>query len=269
MKHSCLILLMLWTTAAIGAERSCPESGFDGALCRGHSLSAQNKPTEALSAYAEAEKLATEPFATMLAITFQARAYRSASNIEKALSLYQMGFEAAELANSAQGKWINLNEKSELLLARNEAKQALAGFLQGYTFAANANERAESDRLIASAYKQLGDYDRAIEYQLKTSLLEQSNGDLHRYLQAILELASLRTTAKSYAQAQRNLDEAMKQSKAASSDYWQAKTLLYQARLEKVMNRANQAQALLQQAAALSNKVGDTDLSNDIAAEQR
>lgn len=264
-----LLALLLYSPIAAQADPACPESGFDGAVCRGHALVAQNKPAEALSAYAEAEKLATEPFEKMLAITFQARANRAAGKTELAISLFQKGFQAAKLANSAQGQWINLNERAELQLTINQAKQALEGFTLGYTFAGNANERAESDRLIASAYKKLGDYDHAIEYQLKSSVLERSNGDLNHYLLATLELASLRTLAKNYVQAQKNLDEALGQAKAANSEYWEARTLLYQARLEKAQDRDNQAQALLQQASTLAQKVGDADLGNEIAAEQK
>ncbi|MCE9633517.1 MAG: hypothetical protein K8Q92_04955 [Methylophilales bacterium] len=248
---------------------ACPDNGFDGAVCRGHALLAENKPTEALATYAEAEKLAAEPFEKMLAITFQGRANNAAGNIDLAIELFQKGAATAKLANSAQGQWVNLNEGSELLLAKNEAKRALEGFKSGYTFAANENERAESDRLIAAAYKQLGDYDHAIEYQLKSSVLERSNGDLNHYLLATLELAALRTTAKNFNQAQKNLDEAMNQAKAANSDYWQARTMLQQARLERAQERISQAQVLLQQASVLAQKVGDADLSNDIATEQK
>ncbi|MFM9913520.1 MAG: tetratricopeptide repeat protein [Methylophilaceae bacterium] len=263
-----IFLTLLGLLLSVPVFAACPAAGFEGAVCRGHTLSTENKPAEALTSYIEAEELAIEPFEKMLAITFQARANKAAGNMDQAITLFQQGFEAAKIANSAQGQWINLNEGAELLLAKNETTKALEAFKQGYGFAANANERAESNRLIASAYKQLGDYDHAIEYQLKCSVLERSNGDLNHYLLATLELAELRTGAKNYVQAQKNLDEVLHQAKAANSDYWLAKTMLYQARLEKSQGRASLAQTLLQQAFALAQKVGDANLSHDIAADQ-
>ena len=243
---------MLIVSFSIHAEQACPSNGFDGAICRGHALSAQGKPLAALEAYTEAEKLTSEAFEKMVAITFQARSHRAARNVAQAIELYQKGYETAKAAKAPQGEWINLNEKSELLLGMNEAQKALDGFLLGRASAGNDNEHAESDRLIASAYKQLGDIDHAIEFQLKSSVLERRSGDLNHYLNATLELAALRIMVKEYPQAQRSLEESLSQAKAANSDYWITKTLLYLSRLEKSQNHSGLAQTLLQEADALA-----------------
>ncbi len=241
--------------------------GFDGAMCAGRALLASNDASGAVTAFSFAEKNAHDAFDQMLAITFLARASQAAGKSDEALGHYQRSLKIAQQSGQKQVIMVNLNESGQLLLEKGDAKAALEHFLQAYPNAANDNERAEGNELIASAYRQQKDYDKAIEYQLKSVLQQQRSGDPDHYLNAKLELADIATAAKDYTRSQKELDESMKVAQSAGSDYWQARTMLYRSRLERARGNADQVKSLLNEALELSNKIGAKSLSERISAE--
>jgi tetratricopeptide (TPR) repeat protein len=241
--------------------------GYDGAMCAGRALLSADDAQGAVTAFSRAETSAHDTFEQMLAITFLARAHQAAGKGDEALGHYQRSLKIAQQAGQKQAIMVNLNESGQLLLAKGDAKSAVENFKQAYPNAANDNERAECNELIASAYRQLQDYDKAIEYQLKSVLLQERSGDPDHFLNAKLELADIATAARDYKRSQKELDESMKTAQSAGSDYWQARTMLYRSRLERAMGNADQAKTLLNNALDLSNKIGAKALSEKISAE--
>ena len=252
---------------AKAAEIGRTDKNFAGLMCLGKVLSAQNKHNDALQSFTDAENTAANGFEQVMAVIFQARANRDAGQTQQAYSQYQRGFELAVTHKIRQGQLVVLNEPGQMLLDAHDSKAALERFQKASPLAANDNERAEVDELMAAAYRQLADYDHAVEYQLRGTNLERRSGDLNHYLYATLELAAIRTEAKEYNAAQKNIEEALDQAKSANSSYWQAKTLLYQGRLEKAKGNANQAAVLFNQASTLAATVGEPSLIGDISQE--
>lgn len=252
---------------AAAAQAGMQAAGFEGAMCKGRALLAMHDASGAISAFGEAEKNAKEPLEQMLAITHLARADRLAGKTDEALDNYERSLKIAQKIEHKQGMMVNFNESGEVLKDKGETSKAIDRFKQAYTFAANNNERSECHQHIASGYTQLGDYDKAIEYQLKSVLLEESNGDADHYLNAKLELAAIETLAKDYPRAQKELSDSLKIAKDGGSPYWEARTLLYQGRLEKARGNADQAKATLKNALDISNKIGANDLSSEINTE--
>jgi tetratricopeptide (TPR) repeat protein len=241
--------------------------GFTDTMCLGKALRAQGKYNEASQVFTDVEKTALGGFEHVMVVIYQARTMRDAGQSPQAMSAYQRCLELATKENIRQGQLVCLNEPGQMLLDQHDPKAALTRFQQASPLIANDNERAEWNELQASAYRQMADYDHAIEHQLRATTEQRSSGDLNHYVNATLELAAIRTDAKDYNAAQRNLDEALDQAKSANSDYWQAKTLLYQGRLEKAKGNASQAQTLFTQSSELANKAGEPTLISDIAAE--
>lgn len=252
---------------AQAAQTGQHATGFDGAMCKGKAQLAMNDFTNAATAFSEAENSAKEPFDKMLAITFLARASQGAGKTDEALGQYERSLMLAQQTKQNQALMIDLNEIGQLIQSKGETKEALERFLQAAPYAANDNERSECSQLIASAYSQLGDHDKAIEYQLKSVLMEERSGDADHYLNAKLELAAISTAAKDYPRAQKELDESLKISQNAGSEYWQARTMLYQSRLERARGNGEQAKTLLKNALDISNKIGAESLAGQISTE--
>ena len=241
--------------------------GYDGAMCAGRALLVSDDAAGAVAAFASAEKTARDAFEQMLAITFLARASQAAGKADEALGHYDRSLKIAEQLGQKQGIMVNLNESGQLLQTKGDYQAALERFQRAYPNAANDNERADCNQLIASAYSQLHDYDKAIEYQLKSMLMQQRSGDPDHYLNAKLELAAIAVAAKDFPRAQKELDESLKISQSAGSEYWRARTMLYQARLEKARGNTEQAKNILQDALAISIKIGAKALSAQISAD--
>jgi tetratricopeptide (TPR) repeat protein len=252
---------------AKAAEAGRNPQGFTDTMCLGKALRAQGKYYEAAEVFTDAEKAAPGGFEHVMAVIYQARTQHDAGQAPQAMITYQRCLELATKENIRQGQLVCLNEPGQMLLDKHDPKAALARFEQASPLIANDNERAEWNELQAAAYRQLADYDHAIEYQLRATTEQRSSGDLNHYVNATLELAAIRTDAKDYSAAQRNIDEALDQARSAGSAYWEAKTLLYQGRLEKAKGNTSQAQTLFNKSSVLANKVGEPTLISDIALE--
>ncbi len=244
--------------SAIEAGRR--QADAEGWLCAGRGLSASAKYPDALSAFKKAESLATSPYEQMLVAISTARAIRDSGDADLAIAAYQRGFDLATQLKQKQAQLVNLNEMGQLLLDKNDTKGALERFTQAYPYAANDNERAESNQLLASAYRQLGDYNHAIEHQLKGVLLEHKSGDLGDFLYAELELADLRMLSKDFQAAHKDIEDVLAKSREVQSDYWIARAQLYQGKLEIARGNPAAGRTYLQQSLALASKVGDADL---------
>jgi tetratricopeptide (TPR) repeat protein len=252
---------------AKAAELGRNSQGFSDSMCLGKALRAQGKYNEASQVFIDAEKTAPGSFEHVMAVIYQARTLHDAGQTEQAMSTYQRCLDLSIKEKSRQGQLVCLNEPGKILLSQHDAKAAIERFDQAYPLDYNNNERANSNELLAAAYRQLSDYDHAIEHQVKATIEQRSDGNMSDFVNATLELAAIRTEAKDFNAAQRNIDEALDQSRSGSSAYWEAKTLLYQGRLEKAKGNAAQAQTLFTQASTLAAKVGEPTLIGDIALE--
>lgn len=253
------------TLLAAGKLENAVEAGrkqgdVNGIICAGRSLSAMSRHADALAIFKQAEAQVNSPYERCLLSLAIARTTRDSGQTDQAITLYQQSFEQASQLKQKQAQRTSLNEWGQILLTKADTKTALERFIKGYTYASNDNERAQSNELVASAYRQLGDYDHATEYQLKGALLEGRSGDLEDYLYAMLELADIRTLNKDFQAAQKDIEEVLSKSKAAESDYWIARSQLYLGRLEIARGNQGAAVDVLQSALTLAKKVGDTDL---------
>jgi tetratricopeptide (TPR) repeat protein len=249
------------------AQAGREKASFDDLLCAGRAQQALGDNNTAEKSFAEAEHLAREPFDTMLAITLLARSSQAAGKSSEALAQYDRSLQIARKLKQSQGQMVSLNESGQILQAQGNVKVALEHFHEAYPFAANDNERSECNQLISAAYSQLGDFDRAFEYQLKSVMLEEGSGDLDHYLNARLELAKIAMIMKDYKRSNKELKESLNVARVANSAYWEARTLLYLGRLERVLGNTEHAQTLLKNAQDIANKINAEVLGTQISSE--
>lgn len=243
-------------------ETGRKQADVSGWICAGRGLGTSNKYPEALEAFKKAESLATSPYERVLVAISKARLIRDSGDNEQAIAAYQQGFDLATQLKQRQGQLVNLNEMGQLFLSKNDAKAALEHFIKAYSYAANDNERAESNELVALAYRALGDYTHAVEYQLKGVSLERRSGELSSYLYAALELADLRTLNMDFRAARKDLDEVLVMARDVNSDYWIARALLVLGKLEIAQDNSEAGKQFLHQSLESAQKAGDTDLIN-------
>jgi tetratricopeptide (TPR) repeat protein len=241
--------------------------GFEGGMCAGRSQLALGDNAGAAASFSEAEHKAREPFDQMVAITYLARANQAAGKVDEAISHFERSLKIAREVKEKQVQMTNLNEIGQLLLVKGNKQEALMRFKEAYPLAANDSERSECNQRLASAYSQLGDYDRAIEHQLKSVVMEERSGDDDNYINARLELGAIAIAAKDYARAQKELEECLSLAHNGGSPYWESKSLLYLGRLEKALGNNEHARALFKQAAELANALGAQSLSGQISEE--
>lgn len=267
--YPCLLLFALNSAAAEDPARQCKESPSpeDESLCLGKAFLATGKTAEALKALQNAEAMASDPFQKVVAVLFLARALSAADKPDEAMAQYQRALKLAAEVKNKQAQMMSLNEIGTLYLARKETQQALEHFLAAYPFAANDNERSECHQNIASAYHALRDFDHAIEYQLKSVLMEERSGEGSGYLNARLNLSAYFSDARDYTRAQKEVDEVLAIARNASSPYWEARTLLYLGRMEKSRGNPEKGLEHLRTAAALADKLGMKELRAEIDAE--
>lgn len=249
------------------AQTAGLQDRYEGAMCAGRAQQAIGEHTAAEVTFAKAEKLAYDPYGRMLAMTFLARSANSSGKPDEALSHYERSLKLARQIKALQGQWTNLNEMGQIYQEKKDFKAALERYKQAYSFASNDNERSESNQLIASAFHQSGDHDRAIEYQLKSVVLEERSGEANQYLNAKLQLALYAMDAKEYSRTDKELGDIVKVSKEVNSIYWQARATLYQSRMEKLRGNQDKANAVLKDATDLANQSGIASLIQEVGLE--
>ncbi len=252
---------------AVAALTSSAQKNFDGLMCAGRAQQALGDYAGASASFVKAEQLADGKYGSVLAITFQARAALAAGRSDEALAQYNRSLKLAHEIKLWQGEWSNLVEIGQIYQSRNDLKTALEKYQESYPYASNDNERSESNQRIAAAYHELKDHDRAIEYQLKSMLLEASSGDANQYLNAKLLLAIYAMNGKDYKISNRELGDIIKVSKEVGSLYWESRATLYQSRLEKLLGNMEHSRTLLEVARKLATKVGMKSLQEEVNKE--
>ncbi len=240
------------------------DSSFDGRLCTARALLALGSVKDASSYLEQAVKLSQTPYEKMLVATYQGRASKALGDTPSAILYFQRATVLAAEVGQKQAQWFNLNALGQIQLDSKSVEPALETFLKAYAFAANDNERSESDQLISSAYKAKGDMNHAIEYQLKATLLEKRSGELTEYVDAVLELADLRITNKELVAAEKNIREVMGITSEAKSDYWSARAFYVLAKLEYAKGDVAAYKQARLDARSYAEKAGDKTLQQQV-----
>ena len=160
---------------------------------------------------------------------------------------------------------INLNLIGETLVDSNQPEAGLESYLKGSQLAANDNERADNYARIADTYSILGKHDQAIEYQIKTVLMEERGGDLNHFAHANLELGRIYTVAKDYPNAEKSINKVIQLSKEQGGAFWEAKAYYYLALVKVANNQPQAAKTLLTDAQHICEDIGAESLSDEIS----
>lgn len=234
-------------------------------LCKGRALDLAGKYPEALAALQEAEQKSATPIEHMVAFTLTGNVQRDAKHYDEALFSYKQSLKLAEEQKNNAFQRINHNLIGETQTETNRLDDALKSYLAGSDLAANDEEHADNYARIAQTYSSLGKYDQAVEYQVKTVLSEERNGDFNRYAYANIELARIHAKAADYANAEKVLERIVARSKSQGAPFWEAKAYYYLAQDKAATGQSAEAKNLLIQAQQISQKIGADALNKEVS----
>jgi tetratricopeptide (TPR) repeat protein len=236
----------------------------DGLICKGRALGAQGKYEEALSALELAEVNTQPGFDEIISYIFIGNLHKANHKNAEAIAAYEKSLKVSELETNDKFKRINLNLIAETHEQNNDLNAALASYLEGSKLANNDNERADSYERLAVTYTALGQYDSAIEYQLKGVLMQQKAGTLDQYANANLSLGHIYILAKDYTNAEKTYTKLAKFSKDNGGAYYEAKSDLGLAQTKIASGDAAAAKTWIDQAKLIAQETKDKALAQEI-----
>jgi tetratricopeptide (TPR) repeat protein len=234
-------------------------------LCKGRAHGGTGQFKEALAALQAAEKTAPTPVDHIVTLILIGNVQKSAKQYPEALSTYRQSLAMAQAEKDKLFERINLNLIGETLVDSNQPEAGLESYLKGSQLAANDNERADNYARIADTYSILGKHDQAIEYQIKTVLMEERGGDLNHFAHASLELGRIYTVAKDYPNAEKSINKVIQLSKEQGGAFWEAKAYYYLALVKVANNQPQAAKTLLTDAQHICEDIGAEALSDEIS----
>lgn len=235
-------------------------------LCKGRALGAQGLYAEAQKAMEQGIKTTKSDYDAGIAnlllgnLHKQNQAYKLASqHYRKSLSLFQQ-------QQNPRFIYICHVLLGETHALSNDLNAALASYTTASKAANNDNERADSYARIAKMHATLGQHDQAIEFQLKSVMMQKKAGTLDQYATATLQLGQYQTQAKDYKNAENTYIRLRDFAKANGGLYYEAKASLLMAQNALTSGDANSAKAYLVNAESIANTVNDKELNAEIAA---
>ena len=236
----------------------------DGLQCKGRALGAQGKYAEAVSALEASAANTTDGFEQIISYLFLGNLYKDNNKNAEAIAAYKNSIKVCELEKNDKYKRISLNLMAEAQAQNKDFNATLTSYLAGSKLAMNDNERADSFERLASTYKALGQYDQAIEYQIKGVSMQQKAGTLDQYANANLALGAIYIAAKDYAKAEKTFTNLAKFSNDQGGAYFEAKADVGLAQTKRASGDATAAKVFADKAKTIAKETKDNALEQEI-----
>ena len=235
-----------------------------GLQCNGRALGAQGKYAEAVSALEASAANTTDSFEQIISYLFLGNLHKDMQKNAEAIVAYQKSIKICEADKNDKYKRISLNLMGEAQTQSKDYNAALASNLAGNKLAMNDNERADSLERLAATYKALGQYDLAIEYQLKGVNMQKKSGTLDQYANANLALGDIYIATKDYASAEKTFANLAKFSNDQGGAYFEAKADVGLAQIKAASGDAAAAKVFVDKAKTIANDTKDKALELEI-----
>lgn len=235
-------------------------------LCKGRALGAQGKYVEAQSALEQGAKAAKSEYDAGIAALLLGNLHKDNQHHVQAVASYQKSLALFQSQKNQRFVYISHMLLGETYAQSRDLNTALASYQAANKAANNDNERADSYARLASVYAGLGQYDNAIEHQLKSTLMQQKSGTLDQYADAVIQLGQYHLLAKDYKNAGVTFNKLRDFAKANGGVYYEAKANLLLAQSDVAANDVNAAKSHLAEAQAIADKLNDKELNAEISA---
>lgn len=242
---------------------------YEGLLCKGRALKQQGNYADALAAMELAEQSTDDIFAKTVSFMLIGNLHKANNKVAEAVASYEKSIQMCAKNDNKTYTFINYNLIGDAYYDTKDLNAALEGYQKGLRLAFNDNERAESFENLAKTYNALGDHDKAIEFQLKATVMQKQAGGLTAYADSSLLLGQYFNDAKEYAHAERHYKKLAKFAKDNGGAYYEAAANFGLAQAMFANGDKSAAKALLTSASKQASSIGAKQLAAEIVAKQK
>jgi tetratricopeptide (TPR) repeat protein len=242
---------------------------YEGLLCKGRALSLQGNYADALAAMELAANSTDDIFAKTVSYILIGNLHKTNNKTEAAVKSYKKSIEMSEQKANKTYTRMSYNLIGDAYFDAKDNNSALDSYLISMSLANNDNERGESFENLAKTYHALGNHDKAIEFQLKATVMQKQAGSLTDYADSTLLLGQYFFDAKEYAHAERNYKRLAQFAKDNGGAYYEAKANYRLAEAMFANGDKAGAKALFVEADQLAKKIGAKQLVAEIEAAQK
>lgn len=242
---------------------------YEGLLCKGRALNLQGNYADALAAMELAANSTEDVFAKTVSYILIGNLHKTNNKTEAAVASYKKSIVLSEQKANKTYTRMSYNLIGDAYFDVKETNSALDNYLISMSLANNDNERAESFQNLAKTYHALGNHDKAIEFQLKATVMQKQAGSLTDYADSVLLLGQYFFDAKEYSHAERNYQKLAKFAKDNGGAYYEAKANYRLAEAMFANGDKTGAKTLFIEADELAKKIGAKQLVAEIEAAQK
>jgi len=274
-KFSLIILSIFFSNNIISKEinKSCDEllrenkyeealktkkAEYKAAFCHGQAHLKLHQYDDALNNFKLANKLAKNDIDHAMADLFEGITLKKANKLDEALLYFKNSISRTDVNKTF--KRLNLVEIGEILLLLTKHEEAANSFLEAYGLAANDDERAFNLDRVAFAYASMGNFTKAIEYELKANLAFERTGLLGEYADSGINLALYYIEVNDLIPAERTLLKFEKLARENGGMYYLAKVLYAESKYYKKKSNHELSKSKLDEANKIANDIGAEDL---------
>ena len=238
----------------------------DGWACQGKALFSQSEYDKAVPAFNQAIALQSVETERMVLLGQLGNTFLQQNKPQQALEQYELAYALAKKNNVSAYQRVVLNLMGDANTQLSKYDVAKSHYDTAFTLAQNDTERMDVLGRIANMYADSNDFNKAIEYQIKKLLSAERYGSADEKADIQLQLGIFYTQAKNYSQAYKTLNLLLSSAKQFQSDYWQALSHIYLAKLDKLKPDLASADSHIQIAEQLNQNLRDEVIGQEITS---
>ena len=231
---------------------------YKSAFCHGQVNLKLHHYDDAFNDFKLADKLAKNDIDHSMANLLEGITLKEANKLDEAL--LHLKNSIARTQPNKTFRRLYLIEIGEILLLLAKYEDAANSFLDAYGLAANDDERAFNLDRIAFAYASMGNFTKAIEFELKANLAFERTGLLSEYADSGINLALYYLEVNDLIPAERTLLKFEKLARENGGMYYLAKTLYAESKYYKKKSNHELSKSKFDEANKIANDIGAEDL---------
>ena len=231
---------------------------YKSAFCHGQVNLKLHHYDDAFNDFKLADKLAKNDIDHSMANLLEGITLKEANKLDEAL--LHLKNSIARTQPNKTFRRLYLIEIGEILLLLAKYEDAANSFLDAYGLAANDDERAFNLDRIAFAYASMGNFTKAIEFELKANLAFERTGLLSEYADSGINLALYYLEVDDLIPAERTLLKFEKLARENGGMYYLAKALYAQSKYYKRKSNLELSKSKFDEANKIANDIGAEDL---------
>lgn len=231
---------------------------YKAAFCHGQAHLKLLHYDEALNNFKLANKLAKNDIDHFMADLFEGISLKKANKLDEAFLYFKNTISRTQTNKTF--KRLFLVEIGEILLLLSKYEEAANSFLEAYGLAANDDERAFNLDRVAFAYASMGNFTKAIEYELKANLAFERTSLLGEYADSGISLALYYLEVNDLIPAERTLLKFEKLARENGGMYYLAKVLFVESKFYKKKSNLELSKTKFDEASKIADDIGAEDL---------